>query len=260
MRFPQIAASLSIISIASALPSQKRATHAVKERHDVPRSWTKVGPASKRDTVNLQIGLAQQKPGLIEQHLLEISDPKHERYGKHLSQQEVGEIMAPSKDSTDLVEAWLRENGIADYAHNKAKNTIHCSVPISQAESLLNTTYSTYQHEDGSEVNRAPEWSLPEYLHEHIDLVQPTTSFFRLRRQVVQDESAWHDVSWWQEEGQEAYPQAFAGSADGQFSQADVPEQVGPPPDQGSFQPLEGGGGNVGADLSSICQVGTSFL
>lgn len=131
MRFQlQLVTSLSIISIAGALPSHKRATHAVKERHIVPRSWTQLGPASKRDTVNLRIGLAQQKPGLIEQHLMEISNPRHERYGKHLSQQEVDQIMAPSQDSTDLVEAWLRENGINDCAHNNSKNMIHCSLPI----------------------------------------------------------------------------------------------------------------------------------
>ena len=148
---------------------------------------------------------------------------------------------------------------------------IHCSVPISQAETLLNTTYSTYQHEDGSQLNRAPEWSLPEYLHDHINVVQPTTSFFRLRRQAVQDESAWHDVSWWQAQAQETYPQAFAGSADGELGQqldqqAGGPDQVqagigpdaaGPPLDPGSVQPPQVGSGS---DIASLCQNGMLLL
>lgn len=52
-------------------------------------------------------------------------------------------------------------------------------LPVHKVESLLNTTYSLYRHTDGSTLVRAPEWSLPEDLHEYIDLIQPTTSFFQ---------------------------------------------------------------------------------
>ncbi|USW49474.1 Putative peptidase S8/S53 domain, peptidase S53, activation domain-containing protein [Septoria linicola] len=243
-----------------------------------------MGPSSKRDTLHLQIGLTQQNPGLIEQHLLEISDPKHERYGKHLSQQDIDDIVAPSKDSTVFVESWLQEHGITEYSHNKAKTMIHCAVPIGKVEALLNTTYYAYKHHDGSEINRAPEWSLPEHLHDHIDIVQPTTSFFHPKKQVAPDSSAWHDVSWWQEQGQKEYPKAYAGSTDGKYGQSygsntigpQTPHQGGQPqqdsePSQGGQtggQPQQGGragqagfqpsqGGNVGGtiDVSSVCQV-----
>lgn len=70
-------------------------------------------------------------------------------------------------------------------------------------ESLLDTNYSIYEHEDGSRIVRAPEWyaclptplhnqyplqtlipeyrSLPQHLHEHVEIIQPTNSFFRPR-------------------------------------------------------------------------------
>lgn len=50
---------------------------------------------------------------------------------------------------------------------------------VSQIERLLDTEYSTFKHEDGAEIVRAPEWSLPQHLHEHIATIQPTNSFFR---------------------------------------------------------------------------------
>ena len=46
-------------------------------------------------------------------------------------------------------------------------------------ERLLETKYSIFQHEkDNTLAVRAPEWSLPQHLHHHIDFIQPTTSFF----------------------------------------------------------------------------------
>ncbi len=66
---------------AYALPSlSSRSNYAVKERHAAPRDWTIVGPSSKSDTIHMQIGLKQQNEGVIEKHLMEISDPSHARY------------------------------------------------------------------------------------------------------------------------------------------------------------------------------------
>jgi tripeptidyl-peptidase-1 len=53
------------------------------------------------------------------------------------------------------------------------------AIPVCEAESLLNTKYSVYRHEDGTEVIRTPEWSLPRDLHQHVVAIQPTNSFLR---------------------------------------------------------------------------------
>lgn len=61
-------------------------------------------------------------------------------------------------------------------------------------ERLLDTNYHTYEHENGNRVLRTSQWSLPAHLHEHIDAIQPTTSFFRAHAQsvdhVVEDSTA----------------------------------------------------------------------
>ena len=180
MLFTSIICAFGTISAASALPRSSRSNYAVKEFHPVPRGWTRVGGAGKSDRVHLSIGLKQQNQGVVEEHLLQVSDPSHSRYGQHLTAAEIEDIIRPSQETQDLVKSWLQEHGI-EGVQNSAKDTIHVLIPIEKAEELLQTSYSIFEHEDGSTLARTPEWSLPEHLHEHIDVVQPTNSFFRTK-------------------------------------------------------------------------------
>ena len=199
--------ALSVFLGVNALPSTSR--YAVKERHAVPRAWTEAGSASKSDVINLQIGLKQRNEGLIEQHLVEVSDPSHARYGEHLTAAEVHDMVAPSDETVGLVSAWLREHGISNAGIAPSKDWISVVLPIEKAEELLQTSYKTYKHSDGSTISRAPEWSLPVHLHEHIDVVQPTTSFFHPEANAKTlgpyGKGPSHEMSWWERTGQQLY-------------------------------------------------------
>lgn len=197
---------------ADALPTTSSANYLVKERHAVPRAWTASGPADKRESINLQIGLKQRNEGLVERHLIEVSDPTHERYGQHLSAAEIADIVRPEKETVEQVHQWLAEHGVEDIDYSPAKDWISVVVPIEKAEELLQTTYTKYSHRDGQSISRAPEWSLPAHLHEHIDVVQPTTSFFQPRGEVqlstsgpVLDSHSYSDDSWWEQTGKHQY-------------------------------------------------------
>ncbi|KAK5691840.1 hypothetical protein LTR97_011011 [Elasticomyces elasticus] len=178
MRFSQFS-GLVLAASAAAAPTTRSTKYAVKERHAVPKAWTVAGAAPKDHILNMQIGLKQSNQDVLEKHAVEVSDPSHSRYGQHLSAAEVHDLIAPSEDTIELVSAWLRDHGVHSMHLSPAKDWIHVSVPVGKAEELLETTYSHFKHIDGSSVVRAPEWSLPEHLHEHVDVVQPTTSFFR---------------------------------------------------------------------------------
>ena len=91
------------------------------------------------------------------------------------------ELVKPTDDTLDLVHDWLQDNGIdrAQLEYNQAQDWIKLSLPVSAVEKLLDTKYSVFEHEDGDRIVRAPKWSLPLHLHEHIDAIQPTNSFFR---------------------------------------------------------------------------------
>lgn len=113
----------------------------------------------------------------------EVSDPDHSRYGQHLKAHEVHNLVQPGDTTTALVHEWLSDNGVdvSDLNYSPAKDWIIVTLPVSDIERMLSTKYSVYRHEDGSELVRTPEWSLPVHLHDHIDTVQPTNSWFRAK-------------------------------------------------------------------------------
>jgi len=206
-----VALTLAALLGVQAMPSTPVASYAVKESHPVPRVWTAVGPADKSETINLQIGLKQSNEGAIERHLLEISNPDHKRYGQHLSADQVADIVRPAADSKNLVHQWLVEHGINEIGYSPANDWISIVVPIEKAEELLQTSYTKYAHRDGATLSRAAEWSLPLHLHEHVDVVQPTTSFFRPSAEIQSygpntlDIGESHPMSWWEETGKAMY-------------------------------------------------------
>ncbi|CAF9942975.1 MAG: hypothetical protein ALECFALPRED_010346 [Alectoria fallacina] len=172
-----LAASTTILSS----PLRSRTEYAVKDTHHVPRKWHKVGPAPAHALLNLHIGLKQSQFDELERHLYEVSTPSHPRYGQHLTNEEVDELVKPADDTLNLVHDWLFDSGIdrAQLSYNRAKDFIKVSLPVGEIERLLDTKYSIYKHLDGDRILRAPEWSLPKHLHDHIDVIQPTNSFFR---------------------------------------------------------------------------------
>jgi tripeptidyl-peptidase I len=110
-----------------------------------------------------------------------VSDPSHPKYGNHLSAQEVNELSQPEPKALQSVHDWLATHGFTKekLEHNAAKDWIKFSVPVKDAENLLDTKYSVFKHEDGTEVIRTPQWSLPKDLHQHVVAIQPTNSFLK---------------------------------------------------------------------------------
>ena len=116
-----------------------------------------------------------------------VSDPRSKRYGHHLTKHDVDRLIRPEEESSRQVKSWLEDHGIKETSlrYSAAQDWIYSSLPVRQIEKLLNTRYSIYRHEDGSEMVRALNWSLPLHLHDHIDRIQPTNSFFRVAPQAM---------------------------------------------------------------------------
>ncbi|KAF3761352.1 tripeptidyl peptidase [Cryphonectria parasitica EP155] len=172
---------------ALAKPVKQRSGFAVKDTHYVPRKWTQVGYPEADHTISLRIGLKQGSFSELERHLYEVSDPDHSRWGKHLKSHEVASLLEPADETFDLVHEWLADNGIATdgLRYSPAKDWITVAVPVEQVEQMLDTKYAVYRHEDGTELVRTPKWSLPAHLHDHIDTIQPTNSWFRAKPKAV---------------------------------------------------------------------------
>ena len=73
----------------------------------------------------------------------------------------------------------IQQHGISaeNFHYSPPKDWITIVLPISKVESLLDTEYQEYRHENGAEVVRTTQYSLPRSLHGHIDVIQPTNYF-----------------------------------------------------------------------------------
>ncbi|KAG2367593.1 peptidase S8/S53 domain-containing protein [Suillus spraguei] len=159
--------TLLVVPFAAALASTapfRGCKHKVKESiHGPPRGWYVHSPAPKHHILELKIALPQPKFPELEQQLWEISDPSHARYGAYLSKQETEALMAPHPETLDIVSEWL-------------------ALHVGLAEEMLDTTYYVHKHtETGESIVRTTSYSLPDILHDHVDLIQPTTMFTRFK-------------------------------------------------------------------------------
>ncbi|KAF8076737.1 subtilisin-like protein [Lyophyllum atratum] len=187
MRLLSVSGLLCILTVApvgSWAGSPEPCPHKVKETMVPPRGWTKHGVPSADHNIVLRIGLPQPNFHVLEKHLYEVSDPYHHRYGAHLSKEETERLVAPHQESIDAVNEWLASHDIkeSDLIRSPAKDWVTLTIPVSLVEKMLDTKYNVWKHASGDQIVRTTSYSLPENLHDHIDVVQPTTMFGRFKR------------------------------------------------------------------------------
>merc|ERR1719486_49457 len=88
----------------------------------------------------------------LEKVLLEVSDPDSEKYGKHLSNEQVHALVAPKQESIDAIMEHLSKHGVKGVAATPNSDIITADVTISLAEKLLSTKYVSFQHSQSGQV------------------------------------------------------------------------------------------------------------
>ncbi|KAH8980599.1 subtilisin-like protein [Lactarius hatsudake] len=176
------ATPLAYFSTPLAPWSDVRVKHAWSS---VPADWETLGCPSAGTTFDLYIALNPHQENALIDALYQVSDPKHPRYGAHLSKEQVAELVRPHPDTLELVTSWLAHHGVRPSSisttHGGAWLTVS-KVLVSQANEMLGASYQLYRH---SKVNdtiiRTISYALPEVLHAHIQAVAPTTYFASTR-------------------------------------------------------------------------------
>ena len=148
MRVSSVSGSLLLLAAAMASVVVCGAPQALKLRQSVavPRNWLDLGRAPPAHVIPLRIALPQQRFSELEQHLAEISDPFHARYGKHLSKADVEALVAPHPNSVNAVYEWLEGHGFRrEVCHQSpAGDWVTVRVPVAQAEEMLGTVRAYY--------------------------------------------------------------------------------------------------------------------
>ncbi|RXW21376.1 hypothetical protein EST38_g4477 [Candolleomyces aberdarensis] len=152
---------------------------------DIPRGWSYDSTPPGNHMFDLHIGLAQSRIDDLLGHLMEVSEPTHPRYGQHLTKEEAEELVSSSLGAVDTVKNWLTFHGInaSRITHRKGGGDwLIVRVTVTEAEQLLDTKYHVYHHEPSGEmIVRTLSYSLPHILHQHVDMIAPTTYFGTLR-------------------------------------------------------------------------------
>ncbi|KAF9039632.1 subtilisin-like protein [Hymenopellis radicata] len=170
--------------VSTPLASKRWDDPELVEKHSwvaVPSGWELHSIPSADHVIDMRIGLAKEKGNELISALYEVSMPGHERYGKHLSKEEVDALVAPHPDSVEAVESWLSFHGVnPDDSSFRSSSGSWITVPVTvaQAERMLGAEYGVYYHaESASYVVRTLGYSLPRELHDHIKVMSPTTYF-----------------------------------------------------------------------------------
>ncbi|KAF7939315.1 uncharacterized protein EAE97_007395 [Botrytis byssoidea] len=169
MMYPKTAICAGLLS--QALP----AYGAVMEKlAAAPSGWTAASETDSTAAITLTVGLAMQNLDQLEAKLLAVSTPGNAEYGNHLDIDEANALFAPSADASSAVTSWLTSAGARNIVSDGS--TISFATTIEKANSMLNASFKSYTSNGVTKV-RTTQYSVPDDVAEHIELISPTTYF-----------------------------------------------------------------------------------
>ncbi|KAI2638978.1 subtilisin-like protein [Hypomontagnella submonticulosa] len=153
----------------------------------VPAGWRKLRTADPGQEIKLRIALEQPNLEEFEQTLYDISTPQNPLYGRHMSRDQVKEMMKPREETTTAVLEWLEASGIPASNIEDDGEWINFKTTVLRATNMLNTEFQVYNHV-GTESQRVRtlHYSVPEEVRPHITMIQPTTRFGQIRPQAAE--------------------------------------------------------------------------
>ena len=150
-------------------------------RLQLPEGWVVEGDSPRDTMIELVIAVKQTNLAELEKTLLDVSNPKSENYGKHLSNEQVHALVAPLPSHVQNVMQFLSEHGLQGHAATPNSDFIVTTAKVDIAETMLAPEGYKYQklvHKaTGHTVHRlrSKGYSLPRRVAESVDLVAPTT-------------------------------------------------------------------------------------
>lgn len=153
-------------AFCAAVPKKAGRDARWERRWLAPRDWP----------LRLHIAVRQEDGGAeVERRLLEISNPAHASFRRHLGPGEVERLSTPGQGSVHAIESWLWKHGLLKSAALSG-GIFEIDATVHAVEKLLNTTYFVFS--DGTQdVVRTDLFYLPDEVSPHVDFVTPTVSF-----------------------------------------------------------------------------------
>jgi tripeptidyl-peptidase-1 len=129
------------------------------------------GPSSSTTIIKLSVGLAHSNIDELESSL---STPNAASYGNHPDLDEIKQLFGSSTVSKTAVVSWLKKAGIERV--DTSDSSVEGVTSIQKIHRLLNTKFAAYE-KNGVRKVRTTQYSIPDNLAQHIDMISPTVFF-----------------------------------------------------------------------------------
>ena len=141
----------------------------------LPNGWTWEERVSGSETMRLMFAVKQTNLNVLESELMAVSDPTSTRYGNHLSNEEVHDLIAPRDEDLMTVLEFIRSHDLEPISLTPNSDIVAVDVTLDQAETMLNAEYYRVAHaESETHVLRTRSYELPEKVVNAVDFVSPT--------------------------------------------------------------------------------------
>ena len=147
---------------------------------DVPAMWrphnTKVNRA---DVIGITVALKRRNVDKLDRIFWDVSDPNSPRYGEHLNNEQMRELVSPGRAVVERVVSWLKENGALEVKVSKHEDSMTARFHLSSLESMLDVKFENFVHaQSGRVIARAMKApTVPASISEHIELLAGLDGF-----------------------------------------------------------------------------------
>lgn len=110
-----------------------------------------------------------------------VSTPGHPSYGNHMDKEEVDALLQPDAEAEKAVLSWLKQAGVTT-THSDG-HWVTFATSVGTANGLLDTEFAYYASQGAIKL-RTIQYSVPDNLVKHVDLISPTTFFGKTAAQA----------------------------------------------------------------------------
>jgi len=124
----------------------------------------------------------------LERVFWEVSDPDHANYGKHLSRDEITELLAVPEERAERIRSYFVSQGATEAIVSPNRDMITVTMPVAAVEAALHTSIHVFGHNHHKvQITRASTgYSLPVDVAKDVLLVGELLQFPNLHRKTLQ--------------------------------------------------------------------------
>lgn len=142
--------------------------------NNIPSSWLEVGRPIPDKIIKFGILLPQKNIDILEELLVDRSDPNSNHYGNWLSKNTIDNIVNTDMKHFEIIHDWLSTTIYNSYKCDHTADSLYCESTVININKLFKTKILEYKNVDTKELfysGRKAGYSIPGFLYNSIDII-----------------------------------------------------------------------------------------